>query len=53
MGLQPICRGAKNALPWLDEILYGIVRANFCESRATEESRAATQGTWDEVWEAK
>jgi len=23
---------------------------NFFENRATEYSKAATQGTWDEVW---
>ena len=50
LGLQPIFRIEKNPLPWLDEILNGVEHANFFENRATEYSKAATQGSWDEVW---
>jgi ribonucleoside-diphosphate reductase beta chain len=53
LGLQPIYRIEKNPLPWLDEILNGMEHTNFFENRATEYSRAATQGTWEEVWEGK
>jgi ribonucleoside-diphosphate reductase beta chain len=31
-------------------MLNGIEHTNFFENRATEYSKAATQGTWDEVW---
>jgi ribonucleoside-diphosphate reductase beta chain len=50
LGLQPIYRLAKNPLPWMDEMLNGIEHTNFFENRATEYSKAATRGTWDEVW---
>jgi ribonucleoside-diphosphate reductase beta chain len=50
LGLQPIYRLARNPLPWMDEMLNGIEHTNFFENRATEYSKAATQGTWDEVW---
>ncbi len=34
-------------LPWLVEILNGVEHANFFEQRATEYSKAASQGSWD------
>ncbi len=34
-------------LPWLTEILNGVEHANFFEQRATEYSKASTQGTWE------
>jgi ribonucleoside-diphosphate reductase beta chain len=51
LGLQPIFHVEKNPLPWLDEILNGVEHANFFENRATEYSRAATRGTWDEAFD--
>ncbi len=51
LGLQPIYRIGKNPLTWLDAILNGVEHANFFENRATEYSRAATQGTWDEAFD--
>jgi ribonucleoside-diphosphate reductase beta chain len=50
LGLQPIYRIEKNPLPWMDEIMNGIEHANFFEARATEYSRAATQGSWEEAF---
>lgn len=41
---------AQNPLPWMDEMLNGLEHANFFENRATEYSKAATQGTWDEAF---
>ena len=38
-------------LPWLDAMLNGMEHANFFENRATEYSRAATRGTWDEAFD--
>ena len=52
LGLQPIFRIEKNPLPWLDEILNGVEHTNFFENRATEYSKAATKGSWDEVWQS-
>ena len=51
LGLQPIYKVAKNPLPWMDEILNGVEHANFFEARATEYSKAATRGSWDEAFE--
>ncbi len=36
---------------WLETILDGAENANIFESRATEYSRAATQGTWEEAFD--
>lgn len=41
---------APHPLPWLTEILNGVEHANFFEQRATEYTKAASTGTWDEVW---
>ena len=60
LGLQPMYRtgassrdaaAGKNPLPWLDAMLNGVEHTNFFENRATEYSRAATRGTWDEAFE--
>ena len=50
LGLQPIFRLDKNPLPWMDEMLNGMEHTNFFENRATEYSKAATQGSWEDVW---
>src|SRR6185503_16250941 len=50
LGLQPIYRVERNPIPWIDDMLNGMEHTNFFENRATEYSKAATQGTWDEVW---
>ncbi len=51
LDLQPIFGIARNPLSWLDEILNGVEHANFFENRVTEYTKAATQGTWEEVFE--
>jgi ribonucleoside-diphosphate reductase beta chain len=51
LGLEPIYHLPANPLPWMDEMLNGIEHTNFFENRATEYSRAATKGTWDEAFE--
>ena len=51
LSLQPIYRIAANPLPWMDEMLNGVEHANFFENRATEYSRAATGGTWEEAFD--
>ena len=51
LGLQPIYRSERNPLPWLDSILNGMEHTNFFENRATEYSKAATQGTWEEAFD--
>jgi ribonucleoside-diphosphate reductase beta chain len=50
IGLQPIYRIEKNPLVWLDDMLNGAEHANFFENRATEYSKAATEGSWEEAF---
>ncbi len=51
LGLDEMYGTDKNPLPWMDAILNGIEHANFFENRATEYSRAATEGSWEEAFE--
>ncbi len=48
--MKPIYGVTKNPLPWLDEVLNAVEHTNFFENRATEYSRAATSGSWDEAF---
>jgi ribonucleoside-diphosphate reductase beta chain len=50
LGLNPLYHLERNPLPWLDEMLNAVEHANFFENRSTEYSKAATTGSWDEVW---
>ncbi len=52
LGLNPVYRISANPLPWMDDMLNGVEHANFFEARATEYSKAATQGTWDEAFDS-
>lgn len=51
LGLEEKYDVPKNPLPWMDEILNSPEHVNFFENRATEYSRAATGGTWDDVFD--
>jgi ribonucleoside-diphosphate reductase beta chain len=50
LGLNEIYLTDKNPLPWLDEILNGVEHTNFFENRVTEYTKAATTGSWDDVF---
>lgn len=50
LGLPKVYGDAANPLPWMDDMLNAIEHTNFFENRATEYSRAATTGTWDEAF---
>ncbi len=50
LGLEPVYGIDRNPLPWLDAMLNALEHTNFFENRATEYSRAATQGTWEEAF---
>ncbi len=52
LGLEPMYHIEKNPLPWLDEMLGAIEHTNFFENRATEYSKASTEGTWEEAFGA-
>ena len=50
LGLKPKFKVKQNPLPWLDWILNGVEHGNFFETRATEYSKGALTGSWEEVW---
>jgi ribonucleoside-diphosphate reductase beta chain len=50
LGLPPIYMVDDHPLPWLAPLINGVEHANFFETRATEYSKAATRGNWQDVW---
>lgn len=50
LGMKEIYMVEDNPLPWLDEILNGVEHANFFENRVTEYAKAATTGSWEDVF---
>jgi len=48
--MEPIYNITKNPLPYMDDMLNALEHTNFFENRATEYSRAATKGTWEEAF---
>jgi len=51
LGMKSIFHQRSNPLEWVDHILNGIEHANFFETRATEYTRAATTGEWEDAWD--
>ena len=51
LGLMPLYHVERNPLPWIDDMLNAVEHTNFFENRATEYSRAATQGKWEEAFD--
>jgi ribonucleoside-diphosphate reductase beta chain len=52
LNLDPVYNIDKNPLPWMDIMLNADEHANFFEQRATEYTKAATKGSWDEAFDA-
>jgi ribonucleoside-diphosphate reductase beta chain len=50
LDLEPVFGMEKNPLPWMDVMLNGAEHTNFFENRATEYSKASTQGSWEDVF---
>lgn len=50
LGLEAVYDVRTHPLPWLDTMLNAVEHTNFFENRATEYSKAATQGSWEEAW---
>lgn len=50
LGLTPIYMIEEQPLPWLTPLLNGVEHANFFEARATEYSKGATTGDWNNTW---
>lgn len=42
--------GCNNPFPWIDGLLNGVEHTNIFENRATAYTRAASRGTWDDVF---
>jgi len=51
LGLRPMFMMDEHPLPWLAPLLNGVEHANFFETRATEDSKAATRANRNEVWD--
>lgn len=49
--MEPVYGVTKNPLGWMDQMLNGAEHTNFFENRATEYSKASTQGSWEDVFE--
>jgi ribonucleoside-diphosphate reductase beta chain len=52
LNLEPVFGIEKNPLPWMDEMLNGAEHTNFFENRATEYSRASTEGDWEDAFQS-
>jgi len=50
LDLEPIFGADKNPLPWMDQMLNGAEHTNFFENRATEYSKASTEGSWEDAF---
>ena len=50
LNLEPVFGVEKNPLPWMDVMMNGAEHVNFFENRATEYSKASTEGSWEEVF---
>ena len=50
LGMPVFYHIEKNPLSWMDDMLGGIEFTNFFESRATEYSKSATEGNWEDVF---
>lgn len=50
LGLEAHYGITENPLRWMDAMLNAVEHTNFFENRATEYSKAATQGSWDEAF---
>lgn len=50
LGVPTLYGITEHPLPWLTPLLNGVEHTNFFEQRATEYSKAATKGEWNDVW---
>ena len=50
VGLKGIFKRKKNPLPWVEEMINAPIHTNFFENRSTDYAKAASTGSWDEVW---
>ncbi len=48
--MAPIFGITEHPLPWLIPLLNGVEHTNFFENRATEYSKAAVSGNWQDSW---
>ena len=49
---EPLLYGQDvNPLPWVDSIVFGKEHTNFFENRATDYSKGAVEGSWDDAFD--
>ena len=51
LGIVPIYDIHTNPLPWVNSIVFGKEHTNFFENRATDYSKAAVQGSWEDAFD--
>lgn len=51
LGLKPNYGVTKNPLPWVDIIVNGKEHVNFFENRATDYSKGAVTGSWEDAFD--
>jgi ribonucleoside-diphosphate reductase beta chain len=50
LGLKGVFKVKKNPLPWVEEMINAPTHTNFFENRATDYSKGALSGNWENVW---
>ena len=50
LGYEPIFKVSENPLPYMDTMLSAKEHTNFFENRVTEYTKAATTGSWEDVF---
>lgn len=51
LGERPLYGVDRNPLAWVDAIVFGKEHANFFENRATDYSKGAMVGSWDDAFD--
>jgi ribonucleoside-diphosphate reductase beta chain len=50
LGLKGIFKRKKNPLPWVETMINAPTHTNFFENRSTDYAKAASTGSWGDVW---
>ena len=52
LGMSPHFKVKENPLPWMDEVTDSVEFVNFFEEKSTSYARAASEGIWEDAWNA-
>ena len=50
LGMRGIFKRKKNPLSWVEDMINAPIHTNFFENRATDYSKGALSGNWENVW---